>query len=105
MYVKRNQDGLIVALFNRPQYDGQEFVDGAEIDKSKSDYMVDCERLYASAMQYIQDKNGYTDNEVKTFARKAAAAHEYQTGSPSNQTIYFLAKIDAVVNGADPVTG
>ncbi len=37
MYVDRDENNEIVATFARPQYDGQEFVKGAEITKKWKD--------------------------------------------------------------------
>lgn len=59
------------------------------------------EKLYSRVMGSLSSK--YTQQEINTFPEKVAAAKAYASGSPETDDIYYLAKIDGVVNGAVPL--
>lgn len=66
------------------------------------DYEAQISGLYVGAMRNLS--RNYTREEIDTFHRKSVAATAYAAGTATDAHIYYLAKIDGVVNGASPLT-
>ncbi len=75
---------------------------GAIFDPKPVDYKLEISRLYVSAMEKLSSK--YTQKEIDTFHRKSTAATAFAGGVATDSHIYYIAKIDGVVNGTTPLT-
>jgi hypothetical protein len=65
---------------------------------------LECENLYASALEEVERANKYTEKEVSTFDAKAEVARRVYDGNGNNQDLFFLAKLLGIVNGTRPPT-